>query len=239
MSIVENYTKIKTLITKEANKQLQESKPVHLIAVSKTRPVEDILQVYTAGQLDFGENKPQEIRDKAPLCPKEIRWHMIGHLQSNKIKYVLEHRCLIHSVDTLKLAQEINLQAEKKGIIADILLQVDLAKDGRKQGFRENELEDILTEISRLQCIRVHGLMTIAPFVSDPEENRPIFRKLRQISVDIPVKNHHNIDMSVLSMGMSNDYLVAIQEGATHVRIGTAIFGERNYDKEMKDGKNS
>lgn len=239
MSIVENYTKIKSMITKEASEQLREPKPVHLIAVSKTRPVEDIMQVYAAGQLDFGENKPQEIRDKAPLCPKEIRWHMIGHLQTNKIKYVLEHECLIHSVDTLKLAKEIDRQAAKKGIIANILLQVDLAKDGQKQGFSESELTDAVAEISRLHSLKVHGLMTIAPFVSDPEENRPIFRKLRQISVDIPVKNHHNIDMNVLSMGMSNDYLVAIQEGATHVRIGTAIFGERNYDKEIKDGKNS
>lgn len=237
MSIPQNYYKVKEIIAAKAAKGAFDKNSVRLIAVSKTRPVNEILELYSCGQLDFGENKPQEIRDKAPMCPNDIRWHMIGHLQSNKIKYVLQQDCLIHSVDSLKLAQEIEHLAKKHGKTAHILLQVDIAKDGAKQGFTEEELFDALACIASLQSIHVHGLMTIAPFVSDPEENRPIFRKLRQISVDIPRKNYHNIDMNVLSMGMSNDYLVAIEEGATHVRIGTAIFGERNYDKEMKNGK--
>lgn len=203
---------------------------IELIAVSKTRPAAEIKALYQLGQRHFGENKPQEIRDKCQLLPADIRWHMIGHLQSNKIKYVVGNCAYIHSVDSIKLAREIQAYAEKHQIITNILLQVDIARDGKKQGFTEAEIYQAVEEIGNYSYLRIHGLMTIAPYVANPEENRQIFRRIKQISVDIQTKNYDNVNMNVLSMGMSNDFAVAIEEGATHVRVGTAIFGERNYE---------
>ena len=202
---------------------------LHLIAVSKTRSAEEVRQLYTLGQLDFGENKPQEIRDKLPLLPPEVRWHMIGHLQANKLKYVAGKCVLIHSVDSLKLAQEIEDYAGKHGLTVDVLLQLDIARDGQKQGFLETEIHEAVKRITEYRHLSVKGLMTVAPYVSAAENNRSIFQRIRQISVDIQAKNYDNVLMNVLSMGMSNDYPIAIEEGATHVRVGTAIFGERNY----------
>ena len=200
-----------------------------LIAVSKTRPVSEIACAYEEGQLDFGENKPQEIRDKSPMLPQQIRWHMIGHLQSNKVKYVVGSCALIHSVDTTALARQIQEVAIKKAVVSDILLQVDIAQDGKKQGFTEEEILPAVEEIRQFSNVRIHGLMTVAPYVEDPEQNRKIFQRIKQISVDIQAKNYDNVNMNVLSMGMSNDFAVAVEEGATHLRIGTAIFGDRKY----------
>lgn len=202
---------------------------IHLIAVSKTRPVEAIQELFCQGQVDFGENKPQEIRDKSRLLSPSIRWHMIGHLQANKIKYVVGKCALIHSLDSLKLARQIEQFAEKAGIQVEVLLQVDLARDGQKQGFLDRDLEMAIEEISSYPHMRIRGLMTIGCLVENPEENRGLFQALKKISVDIQRKNYDNVDMSFLSMGMTNDYKIAIEEGATHIRLGTAIFGERNY----------
>lgn len=205
----------------------RDPKEVTLIAVSKTKPAEMIEEAYQAGARDFGENKVQEILEKQPVLPRDIRWHMIGHLQRNKVHQVIGRTVLIHSVDSMRLAQEIEKEAAKKEIQADVLLEINVAREESKHGFFLEESEDAIRQISLLPHVRLKGLMTIAPFVANPEENREIFKKLYQFSVDIAGKNIDNVTMGVLSMGMSNDFEVAVQEGATMVRVGTSIFGTR------------
>ena len=183
-----------------------------------------------AGCRDFGENKVQEILDKYDKLPDDIRWHMIGHLQTNKVKYIVDKVCMIHSVDSVKLAKEISKEAVKHGVCVPVLLEVNVAKEESKYGFMAEELPGAVEEIAPLPGIRVEGLMTIAPFVEDAEENRIYFKQLKQLAVDISVKNIDNIHMSILSMGMSGDYLVAVSEGATYVRVGSSIFGSRTYN---------
>ena len=227
--IRENLEEVRENINKAILKSGREAEDVCLIAVSKTKPAELLLEAYEAGVRDFGENKVQELTDKYEKLPKDIRWHMIGHLQTNKVKYIVDKAYLIHSVDSVKLAKEISKEAVKKGLVCRILLEVNVADEDSKFGF---SCEDVLTsieEIAGLEGIRVAGLMTVAPYVEDPEENRPVFRKLKQLSVDITRKNIDNVSMDILSMGMSGDYQVAIEEGAKYVRVGTSIFGERNY----------
>lgn len=201
---------------------------VTLIAVSKTKPVRLIEEAYEFGIREFGENKAQELKEKYDMLPKNISWHFIGHLQTNKIKYVVSRACLIHSVDSLHLAEEIELYCEKKGLDADILIEVNVAEEETKSGIKSEETEELITNIAKLPHVHIKGLMTIAPFVENAENNRMIFRALKDLSVDIGSKNIDNVSMNILSMGMTNDYEVAIEEGATHVRVGTAIFGERN-----------
>ena len=179
-------------------------------------------------QVEFGENKVQELCTKYEKFPT-LRWHMIGHLQRNKVRQVVGKAFLIHSVDSLRLAETIEAEAAKIGVTAKILLEVNVAEEESKFGLKMEEVIPLAEEISKMEHLHILGLMTIAPFVSDPEENRPIFRKLRQLSVDIKEKNMNNVDMDVLSMGMTNDYEVAVEEGATMVRVGTGIFGERDY----------
>lgn len=200
---------------------------VTLIAVSKTKPLEALIDAYDAGARDFGENKVQEIVEKAPAMPEDARFHMIGHLQRNKVKQVLPHAVLIHSVDSVRLAQQIQQEAQKEERIVDILLEVNVAKEESKFGFTPEEVPEAVDTICRLPNVRIQGLMTIAPFVENPEENRPIFKKLYQLSVDIKKKNIDNVSMGVLSMGMTGDYEVAVEEGATMIRVGTGIFGAR------------
>ena len=202
---------------------------VLLVAVSKTKPVEMIEEIMTAGIVDFGENKPQELRDKYEVLPKNLRFHMIGHLQTNKIKYVIDRAVLIHSIDSLRLAEAVNAEAKKHDRIMPVLVEVNVAQEESKSGFLVEETEEAIREIAKLSNIRVEGLMTIAPFVENAEENRQYFVKLRKLSVDIAAKNIDNVTMHHLSMGMTGDYEVAIEEGATMVRVGTGIFGERNY----------
>lgn len=204
---------------------------VTLIAVSKTKPVEMLEEIYAEGIRDFGENKVQEMCDKIEALPKDIRWHMIGHLQTNKVKYLIGKTKLIHSVDSLHLAEEIQKQAEKKDETVPILVEVNIAEEDSKFGIRKDDTVQLIREIAKLDRLRIMGLMTIAPFVEDPEENRPYFREIRQLSVDIRKQNIDNVAMDILSMGMTGDYMVAIEEGATMVRVGTGIFGERNYNK--------
>lgn len=202
---------------------------VTLIAVSKTKPVEVLQEAYDLGVRVFGENKVQELVDKYEVLPKDIHWHMIGHLQRNKVKYIIDKVDLIHSVDSIRLAETIEKEAAKKDLVVNILVEVNVAREDTKFGLLPEEVDGFIDAISEFSHIRVLGLMTIAPFVENPEENRSVFADLQKLSVDIAKKNVDNVNVSILSMGMTNDYQVAIEEGATMVRVGTGIFGERDY----------
>ena len=204
-------------------------KEVTLIAVSKTKPVELLEQVYHCNIREFGENYVQELTDKIEYMPKDIKWHMIGHLQRNKVKYIIDKVAMIHSVDSLRLAEEISKEAVKKNVVANILVEVNVGLEDSKFGVMVQEVENFIQDLSKLPSICIRGLMTSAPFVENPEDNRVLFKKLTQLCIDIKDKNIDNSTMDVLSMGMTNDYIVAIEEGATMVRVGTAIFGARNY----------
>ena len=227
--IVENLNSIEERISAACKRAGRDRSEVTLIAVSKTKPVEMLEEVYDTGIRYFGENKVQELCQKYEVMPKDIKWQMIGHLQRNKVKNIVDKAELIHSVDSLRLAQTIDQEAGKKDMVAHILLEVNMAEEESKFGFKADEVMAAVEEISKLKHIRIEGLMTIAPFVPDPEDNRKYFAGLKQLSVDIRKKNVNNVNMSMLSMGMTNDFEVAIEEGATMVRIGTAIFGKRNY----------
>lgn len=188
-------------------------------------------EAYDAGSRDFGENKPQEIREKYPQLPTDIRWHMIGHLQRNKIKYIIDKVYMIHSVDSIRLAEAIDEEAKKHGIVMPVLIEVNVAEEESKFGVHLDEVESLIRQISELSNIQVQGLMTIAPFTENAEDNRIYFRKLRNLYVDIKDKNIDNVNMCNLSMGMTGDYEVAVEEGATMVRVGTGIFGARSYSQ--------
>ena len=200
---------------------------VTLIAVSKTKPVEMLQEIYDENIRDFGENKVQELCSKMEQLPSDIRWHMIGHLQTNKVKYIVDKVKLIHSVDSFKLGEVIEKEAAKQNRIIDILLEVNVAQESSKFGLKTEEVIPLMEKFSQLPHIRVKGLMTIAPFVENPEENRAIFADLHKLYVDIKQKNIDNGTMNILSMGMTGDFEVAIEEGATIVRVGTGIFGAR------------
>ena len=230
--VEKNISEVKKRISEAAKAAGRNENEVTLIAVSKTKPVEMIKEAYDTGIRDFGENKVQEIMEKYPLLPSDIRWHLIGHLQTNKVKYIIDKVCMIHSVDSLKLAEEISRQAVKHNVTVDILIEVNVAAEESKFGVRPEDAIDLCRDISTLPGIRIRGLMTVAPFTSDPEENRPVFCALRQLFVDIDGKKIDNVCMDCLSMGMSGDYTVAIEEGATFVRVGTSIFGQRDYGVE-------
>lgn len=202
---------------------------ITLIAVSKTKPLPMLEEIYQAGIREFGENKVQEIVWKSNDLPTDIHWHMIGHLQRNKVKSIINKAVLIHSVDSIRLAKQISDEAIKKEITVKILLEVNIANEESKFGFHKEEVLPALLEISKMPNVITMGLMTSAPFVDNPEDNRCHFRELHQLCVDLKAKNIDNTNMSFLSMGMTNDYEIAIEEGATHIRVGTAIFGERNY----------
>lgn len=227
--IKKNIKEVENHIAAACQEASRVPEEVTLIAVSKTKPVELIQEAYEYGCRDFGENKVQELLDKYEVMPKDIRWHMIGHLQRNKVKYIVDKVALIHSVDSLRLAEEISREAVKKDICVNILIEVNVAEEETKFGVTCDEVKPLAREIAKLPNIRVKGLMTIAPFVENAEENRPIFSKLRKISVDIMDENIDNITMEILSMGMTGDYAVAVSEGATCVRVGTGIFGVRQY----------
>lgn len=229
----ENYSEVKKLVDAAAVRSGREPSAVTLISVGKMHPAEAIQEVYDAGCRDFGENKVQELTGKYEVLPNDIRWHLIGHLQRNKVKYIVDKVKLIHSVDSLRLAEEIDVQAAKHGISEiPILLEVNASGEISKFGVRPEETEQLCREISTLKRVRIKGLMTVAPYVVDANENRPIFRKIKDLSVDIAQKNIDNVSMDILSMGMSGDFEVAIEEGATMVRVGTKIFGARDYSKQ-------
>ncbi len=229
MSVCENYKEVEKHIDAACKRAGRKPEEVTLIAVSKTKPVSMIEQLLSLNVIEFGENKVQELTAKAELLPSNLHWHMIGHLQRNKVKYVVDKACLIHSVDSLRLAEEISKESQKKQVTSQILIEVNIAEEESKFGISPSELLPLIEKISILPNISIQGLMTIAPYVENPEDNRWIFQKLKNLSIDIKGKNFDNVTMDVLSMGMTGDYEVAIEEGATHVRVGTGIFGERNY----------
>lgn len=228
--ILENIKQVEENIIKSCEKVRRDPKEVTLIAVSKTKPYTAIEEALPSGVLDYGENKVQELTEKYEILPKDIRWHMIGHLQRNKVKYLVGKVELIHSVDSLRLANQIETEFAKKNEIANILIEVNMANEESKFGITSETTEQLVREISKLEHIRIKGLMTIAPYTDNPETNREYFRNMKKLSVDITEKNIDNVSMNVLSMGMTGDYQVAIEEGATMIRVGTGIFGERNYN---------
>ena len=219
--IRENIEHVENTIDEACRQSGRNRSEVTLIAVSKTKPVEMLKEAYETGCRDFGENKVQELVDKYEVLPKDIRWHMIGHLQRNKVKYIVDKVYLIHSVDSLRLAEEISKEAAKKNVDVNILVEVNVAGEETKFGTGCEE--------AQLPHVHIQGLMTIAPYVENSEENRIYFQQLKKLSVDISSENIDNVSMKVLSMGMTGDYAVAVSEGATYVRVGTGIFGERNY----------
>lgn len=225
----DNLKQVEDNIAKACARAGRDRSEVTLIAVSKTKPVEMLQEIYDEGVRTFGENKVQEICEKYEQLPSDIEWHMIGHLQRNKVKQVIDKAALIHSVDSYRLAQEISVQAQKKNICMPILVEVNIAQEESKFGISADDTVQLVEEIAALPNLEIKGLMTIAPFVTDSEENRTYFRQIKQLSVDIKNKNIDNVSMDVLSMGMTGDYEVAIEEGATMVRVGTGIFGARNY----------
>ena len=227
MEIQTNLLEIQNQIHESCLKVGRDPKEVTLVAVSKTKPIEMLQEAYRAGSRCFGENKVQELISKIPQMPKDIDWHLIGHLQTNKVKQVIGKTCLIHSVDSIKLAKEIEKESEKNNLVTNILLEVNVAREESKFGFFLEEVEEALYLAGQLPHIRVSGLMTIAPFVANAEENRSVFRKLYEFYVDMKTKNIDNGTMTVLSMGMTGDFTVAVEEGATMVRVGTGIFGAR------------
>ena len=206
---------------------------VTLVAVSKTKPVSMLMEAYAAGVRDFGENRVQEILEKAPLMPDDIRWHMIGHLQTNKVRQVIDRVVLIHSVDSVALARQIEKEAAKRDLVVHILLEVNVAGEESKFGFSVDEAEEAAVQIAKFAHVRIDGLMTIAPFVENSEENRDVFQKLFQLSVDIKRKNIDNVKMDVLSMGMTGDFETAVEEGASVIRVGAGIFGTRTRIGEI------
>ena len=225
-----NLKEVEAKIEAACKRAGRDRSEVTLIAVSKTKPVEMLEEACETGIREFGENKVQEMMDKYEVMPKDIHWHMIGHLQRNKVKYQMGKAALIHSVDSLRLAEEISAQSVKHEVTTDILIEVNIAGEETKFGTDREEAIALVEAAAKLPNIHICGLMTIAPFVENPEDNRKYFQQIRQLSVDIKEKNIDNVDMRILSMGMTGDYEVAIEEGATMVRVGTGIFGARNYN---------
>lgn len=228
--IQENIKLVEENIKKACEKVGRDVNEVTLIAVSKTKPYTAIEEALPTGVKDYGENKVQELCDKYEILPKDIKWHMIGHLQRNKVKYLVGKASLIHSVDSIRLAEQIEKEYAKADEIANILIEVNMAQEESKFGITSQETEELIREIAKLPHVRIQGLMTIAPFTDNPETNRVYFKNMKKLSVDINNKNIDNVNMNVLSMGMTGDYQVAVEEGATMVRVGTGIFGERNYN---------
>lgn len=230
-SIEQNIIDVKKRINEAALKSGRNPDEILLLAVSKTIDVPKIKEAVNCGLNSLGENRVQEIMEKYEPMGEGINWHLIGHLQTNKVKYIIDKVCLIHSVESLKLAEEINKRAEKASVVMDILVEVNMADEESKFGIKPKDCENFIRQLSLLKNINVKGLMTVAPFTENPEENRIYFKEMKKLLIDINNKKINNINMTELSMGMTGDYCVAIEEGATIVRVGTGIFGERFYNK--------
>lgn len=228
--IKENYLSVLNKIEETCDKCGRDKASATLIAVSKTKPLEDLQEAYEAGARDFGENHVQELTWKIPAMPDDVRWHMIGHLQRNKVKYIVGKVFLIHSVDSLRLAEEISKESVKIGVVSNILIEINASGEESKWGLDLDQTISLIREVAKLPGVCIKGLMTVAPYTENPESNRQYFKALKQLSVDIEAQNIDNVYMNVLSMGMTGDYLVATEEGATYLRVGTGIFGERNYN---------
>ena len=227
MSIADNLRTIQTRIDAAALKAGRDPATVRLVAVSKTRQAVFVDEAARSGQRLFGENYVQELAAKARETTEPVEWHFIGHLQSNKVRQIAGLVTMIHSVDRLSLAQEIDRQWGKLGRVCDVLIEVNIACEETKCGTRVMEVFDLVRRVAALQHLRLRGLMTMPPFYDDPEGARPYFRELRCIAGQIAAENIPDVEMKELSMGMSGDFEVAIAEGATLVRVGSAIFGER------------
>lgn len=227
--VAENYLVVKKRVEDACRRAGRNTDEVLLIAVSKTKPVSMIEDAMKAGAVDFGENKPQELRDKYEVLPKDLNWHMIGHLQKNKIKYVISRACLIHSVDTVELAEAINREAGKTDRIVPVLMEINIGNEESKFGITVEDAEENLRKMAELPNLTIKGLMAIAPFVEEPEENRGYFKQMKRLLDDLNAKEILPEPMTELSMGMTGDYEVAIEEGSTMVRVGTGIFGDRVY----------
>lgn len=204
---------------------------ITLIAVTKTIEPKRMDVALKTGINNIGENKVQEIMEKYDKINYDPKWHLIGHLQRNKVKYIIDKVDLIHSLDSLRLAKEIDKRAKKVNRIMNVLIQVNISNDEAKFGIAHDEINEFIREVSKLKNIKIEGLMTIVPYVDDTEKVRPYFRKMKGIFDDLKICSYDNISMKYLSMGMTNDYIVAIEEGANMVRVGTGIFGERDYSK--------
>lgn len=230
-----NLNSIEERIKRACDRSGRQRGEVTLIAVSKTKPAAMVAEAVELGQLSFGENRVQEMLEKQDelmeLYPEKdfsaLRWHLIGHLQTNKVKYVIGKTVLIHSLDSLHLAEEINRISIKKDVITPVLVEVNIADESTKFGTGESEAIELVKAVSELKNIAINGLMTVAPYTDNPENSRQYFQRMHQLSVDIKAKNIDNVTMEILSMGMTGDFEVAIEEGATHIRVGTGIFGGR------------
>lgn len=227
--ISENILEVEQRIQQACQRSHRDRKEVTLIAVSKTKPISMIQEAIDAHIMDFGENKVQELCEKMEQIQEPVRWHMIGHLQRNKVKSVVGRVACIHSVDSVALAEQISQEAKKRQIQCDILVEINIAKEKTKFGIVPEDTENFLRKISVFPNLKIKGFMTVAPFTENAKENRIYFRQMKQLAVDISAKNIDNMTIDMLSMGMTGDYEVAIEEGATHIRVGTGIFGERNY----------
>lgn len=224
-----NVDDVMERVEKAALKSGRKLEDITVIAVSKTVDPERIIRVIDEGLIDLGENRVQELTEKYDIINRECNWHLIGHLQTNKVKYIIDKVKMIHSVDSVDLAKEIQKRANNIGKVADILIQVNVANEETKFGIDSSQVVNLAKDISGFPNIHVKGLMVIAPYAENPESVRGVFREARKIFIDMRQENIDNINMDYLSMGMSNDFEVAIEEGSNIVRIGTAIFGKRQY----------
>lgn len=227
MSIADNLSRVRADLAAAVTAAGRDPESITLVAVSKTWPASDVAEAAAAGQRIFGENKVQELLAKIPESPAGLAWHLIGHLQSNKVRKVLPHCALIHSIDSIELARDVSRIAGELGLTAWILLQVNVASDEAKFGFPVGVVMESFAEIRSLPHLEVRGLMTVPPFDEDPGQVRPHFAALRRLRDEL--EREHGVSLPELSMGMSHDCRIAIEEGATMVRVGSAIFGRRDY----------
>lgn len=228
--VEQNIADIRKKVAEAALKSGRKPEDILILAVSKTIDTDTIKLAVDCGLTELGENRVQEVMDKYDKMGSDVKWHIIGHLQTNKVKYIIDKVKLIHSIESIKLAEEIDKRAQKLGKIMDVLVEVNAAAEESKFGISPNDTESFIREISKLKSISVKGLMTVAPNVENGDENRQYFRLLKQLLVDINSKKIDNVYMDQLSMGMTGDYIQAIEEGSTIVRIGTGIFGSRTYN---------
>ncbi|WP_418567653.1 YggS family pyridoxal phosphate-dependent enzyme [Peptacetobacter sp.] len=231
-NIRENIESIRKRIADAAKRAGRDADEIKLIAVTKTVDVDKVEEAIAAGALDAGENKPQELARKYEVLGDKIRWHQIGSLQTNKVKYIIDKVCMIHSLDREGLAEEIDKRASKIGRVIDCLVQVNISGEESKHGMSREEVEPFVRLVAeKYPNIKIKGLMTMAPFDAERDEIKKVFRDLKELSDEINNMNIGNVEMKELSMGMTNDFEIAVEEGATMVRVGTAIFGKRNYNK--------
>lgn len=231
MSIKSNINNIKDEIESICKSSGRNPQEVNLMAVTKTVDVDAVLEAIDAGITDVGENKPQELARKYEVIGDKVNWHLIGTLQTNKVKYIIDKATMIHSLDREVLCEEIQKRAEKINKVMDCLVQVNISKEETKHGLYKDDVVDFVKIVSeKYKNIKIRGLMTMAPFVDDDEVLEEVFKGLKDLALEIEALNLENVTMDTLSMGMSHDYHIAIKNGATIVRVGTAIFGPRNYN---------